>query len=205
MKGLLSWLGRVAAGALTLVLIIVLTPHISNLASYILPEPGAVIHSAAILSRNMQDTARLETMVVTGEGTVGADVNALFIGTVSSVSVSYAYTGSYGIDLSKVQMQVRGSKVTFILPAPEVLGDRAEPIEIYRNGMLDSAVRIDDMQLQELLDGERTRWQQDYLTGAHSQELRDATIRAFEGTIATWMSQSNSRFEYKFVWADAAQ
>ena len=203
MKAILGWLGRVAAGALTLVLIIVLTPYASSLAGHILPTPGTTIHSAAILSQNMQESARLETLVVTGEGTVAADVNALFFGTVSSVSVSYAYTGHYGIDLSQVQMQVRGNRITFILPPPICLSDKAEPIEIYRDGMLDGAVRIDDMGVHELIQGECTRWQQDYLTGEHAQELRDATIRTFDATVARWISQTNGRLEYEFVWADA--
>ena len=201
MKSVLKWLGGVLAGAVTFVLVIVLTPYASSLTEYIFPPPGSSLHSAAILSQQMQNSARLETMVVTGEGTVAADVNALFLGTVSTVTVNYAYSGSYGIDLSQVQMQVRGNKVTFILPPPICLFDHAEPLEIYRNGTMDRAVRPDDMDVMELVKGECTRWQQDYLTGEHAQALRDATITAFEKTIAQWMTGVNGRLTYEFQWA----
>lgn len=203
MKAVLKWLGRIAAGALTLVLVIVLTPYAATLADVILPDiSGAHIRSAAILSQQLEDSARLETMVVTGEGVVSAEVDALIFGTVSSVNASYTYTGSYGVDLSRVQLQLSGSTLTFILPQPEVLSDDITIVDIYRDGILDRAVRIDDTELQALLNAERQRWRDEYLSGEQAQALRDATIRAFEATITQWMSQTNSRLEYRFVWAE---
>lgn len=206
MKGILKWLGRVVGTGIILVLVIVLTPYAAKLADMILPDiSGASVKYAAILSQHMEDSARLETLVVTGEGAVNAEVDALFLGTVSSVNATYAYEGSYGIDLSKVQLTVQGNTIIFLLPAPEVLRDHIELGEVYRSGILDRAVRIEDTELQALLEGEYVKWRDQYLTGENAAELRDATIRALEGTIAQWMSQANGRIDYEFVWADEAE
>ena len=206
MKGILKWLGRVLGTGLILVLVIVLTPYAAKLADRLLPDiSGAAVKQAAILSQRMQDSARLETLVVSGEGAVSAGVDALFLGTVSSVNATYAYSGSYGIDLSKVQLQVQGSKIVFLLPAPELLSDDVAIVDIYRDGILDRAVRIGDKELQALLDAECVKWRDQYLTGENAPELRDASIRVLRSTIAQWMSQANSRLQYEFVWADAAE
>lgn len=206
MKGILRWLGRVVGTGIILVLVIVLTPYAAKLADMILPDiSGASVKYAAILSQHMEDSARLETLIVTGEGAVNAEVDALFLGTVSSVNATYAYQGSYGVDLSKVQLTVQGSKIVLILPAPEVLRDDITIVDIYRDGILDGAIRIGDKELQALLDGERQKWRDQYLTGENAAELRAATIRAMEGTVAQWMSQANSRISFEFVWADEAE
>lgn len=202
MKAILKWF----SGVVAVVLVIVLTPYAARLADLLLPDiSGAQIKHAAILSQQMQDSARLETLVVSGEGAINAEVDALFLGTVSSVNATYAYTGSYGIDLSKVQLTVQGSKIIFRLPAPEVLRDDVTIIDIYRDGILDRAVRIGDKELQSLLDGERQQWRDQYLTGENAAALRDATIRAVQSTVVQWMSQTNSRLQYEFVWADATE
>ena len=202
MKAILKWF----SGVVAVVLVIVLTPYAARLADLLLPDiSGAQIKHAAILSQQMQDSARLETLVVSGEGAINAEVDALLLGTVSSVNATYAYTGSYGIDLSKVQLTVQGSKIIFRLPAPEVLRDDVTIIDIYRDGILDRAVRIGDKELQSLLDGERQQWRDQYLTGENAAALRDATIRAVQSTVVQWMSQTNSRLQYEFVWADATE
>ena len=202
MKAILKWF----SGVVAVVLVIVLTPYAARLADLLLPDiSGTQIKHAAILSQQMQDSARLETLVVSGEGAINAEVDALFLGTVSSVNATYAYEGSYGIDLSKVQLTVQGSKIIFHLPAPEVLRDDVTIIDIYRDGILDRAVRIGDKELQSLLDGERQQWRDQYLTGENAAALRDATIRAVQSTVVQWMSQTNSRLQYEFVWADATE
>lgn len=202
MKSVLKWLGGVLAGAVTFVLIIVLTPYFSSIAEHILPDiSGSHVRNAAILSQQMRESARLETMQVTGEGAISDEVEALFLGTVSTLNATYAYTGSYGVDLSRVQVQIQGSKVIFILPPPEVLVDNIEIIDIYRNGRYDEAVRVDDKGLQALLETERLKWREQYLTGENAAALQQATITAFEKTIAQWMTGVNGRLTCEFQWA----
>lgn len=202
MKSILKWVGRVCGGALSFILVIVLTPYASSLAQFILPDvTGAQVKNAAILSQQMRESARLETMTVEGEGAINAETQAAFLGTVSTLNATYTYHGSYGVDLSKVQVEVRGNKLTFILPQPELIRDDITLGEIYRSGAYDRAVRVDDNGLQSLLDEERTKWRDQYLTGEHAAELQTATITAFEKTIASWMSRINGRLEYDFRWA----
>ncbi len=205
MKAILKWLGGVVAGALTLVLVIVLTPYAGTLADAFLPDiSGAHIQSAAILSQQMQESSRLETLVVTGDGVISAGVDALFLGTVSSVNATYTYSGSYGIDLSRVQLRLQGSTLVFILPQPEVLGDSISLNEIVRDGILDGAVRIDDKELQALLEAEKQKWRDLYLTGDNAAALRTATENALRSTIAAWLTQVNGRVEFSFQWAEPA-
>ena len=203
MKSILKWIGRVVGGALSFILVIVLLPYVANLAQFVLPDvSGVQIKNAAILTQQMRKSARLETLVVEGEGAINAEIQAAFLGTVSTVNAKYTYAGSYGIDLSKVQVQVRGNKLTFILPAPELIRDDVTLGEIYRSGTFDRAIRIDDNELENLKDAERVKWRDTYLTGERADALKQASIEAFQETIATWMSRINGRLEYEFRWAD---
>lgn len=203
MKGILKWLSGVLASAAVLLLVIVLTPYAAGFADVLLPDfSGSQISNAAILSQHLEESSRLETMQVTSEGVISSNINALIIGTVSTVNISYEYTGSYGIDLSKVQLQVRGSKLTFILPEPEVISDNITVLEIYRDGMLDRAVRLDDEDVQELLEKEREKNREQNLTGENAQALRISAEKALRDTVGVWLSQTNSRLEYSFQWAE---
>lgn len=206
MKGALKWLGGIVGSAVTLVLVIVLMPYAGSLADTLLPDvSGLYIRNAAILSQQLEESARLETLVVTGEGVMSASVDALFFGTVSTLNADYTYTGSYGIDLEKVQLSLQGNRIIFTLPLPEVLADNIEFGQVYRDGWLDGAVRLDDKEVQELMTAEKEKWRQQYLTGEHAPELQQACLSAFERTILAWMSQANSRLTYEIRWAQAAE
>lgn len=206
MKRIGKWLGAVAGSSISLVLVIVLLPYISDLAKRFLPDlSGAHIRSAAILSQHLEETARLETLTVTGDGVMTAEVTALFLGTVSSANVSYTYSGSYGIDLQQVQIDVSGNKLTFILPAPEILNDEIVIVDQHRGGWLDGAVRITEAQVQEMLAAEKEKWRAQYLTGEHAAQLQQACVSAFERTILAWMSELDGRVTYEIRWADATE
>lgn len=206
MKRIGKWLGAVAGSSLSLVLVIVLLPYISDLADRFLPDlSGAHIRNAAILSQHLEESARLETLVVTGDGVLTAEVTAMFLGTVSSANVSYAYSGSYGIDLQQVQLDVSGNRLTFILPAPEVLSDEIVIVEQHRGGWLDGAVRVSDEQIQQMLTAEKEKWRAQYLMGEHAAELQQACISAFERTILMWMSEIDSHMTYNIRWASATE
>lgn len=204
MKGILKWLGGIAGTVMTFVLVAVLLPYAATLADYLLPDiSGSHVKNAAILSQHMQESARLETLLVDGEGVISAEREAAFVGTVSSISVTYRYTGSYGIDLKHVQLRISGNQVVFILPQPELLTDSITMDEVYRDGILDGAVRFSDKELQELLEAEKQKFREQYLTGENAQALRDATVAAMDSTIAVWMSGTDSRLAYSYEWAAA--
>lgn len=202
MKSILKWLAGIAGTVITFVLITVLLPYAATLADWILPDiSGSHVKSAAILSQQLQESARLETLLVNGDGVISAEREAAFLGTVSSISVTYRYTGSYGIDLRDVQLRVSGNQLVFVLPQPELLSDSITIDEVYRDGILDGAVRFSDKELQDLLEAEKQKFRDQYLTGENAQALRDASVTAMESTIAVWMSGVNSRLNCSYEWA----
>ena len=202
MKAIVKWIGRILATVISFLLIIQLMPYARTLADYLLPDiSGSHIKTSAILSQQMQEQAFLVTSTVTGEGVLSAERPAAFIGTVSELNVSYSYTGSFGIDLSKVEMRIRGNEVVFILPQPECLSDSSEMLEVHRSGSFDSAVEFSDMELQELREKAEQKCREQYLTGDKAQELRDVSEKVFNDTISAWMSEANSRLTYSYEWA----
>jgi len=202
MKSILKWLAGIAGTVITFVLITVLLPYAATLADWILPDiSGSHVKSAAILSQQLQESARLETLLVNGDGVISAEREAAFVGTVSSISVTYRYTGSYGIDLHDVQLRVSGNQLVFVLPQPELLSDSITMDEVYRDGILDGAVRFSDKELQDLLEAEKQKFRDQYLTGENAQALRDASVTAMESTIAVWLSGVNSRLSCTYEWA----
>ena len=84
------------------------------------------------------------------------------------------------------------------------MGDSVTILESHRDGILDAKVRFSDTELQKLLDVEKQKIRDQYLTGEYAQALREQSIAAFEGSVAKWLSQTNGRFEYVYQWAEPA-
>ena len=105
MKAFMRWLSRIFGSAITIVLVIVLFPHLSRLAAKFMPdESGSAIKASAILSEKLEHSSRLETFRVSADGVLNYDIQAAFIGTVATINASYRYDASFGIDLQKVKM-----------------------------------------------------------------------------------------------------
>ena len=197
MKTLLRWLGKIIGSALTLVLVFVLYPYISNLAERLLPdESGAAIKTSAIISAQLEESARLETLKVSEEGVLHYDIQAAFIGSVADINVKYQYNGSFGIDLRKVQMQISGNEITFQLPAPEIMQDSLTPLSSYRNDFWYPGFSDDDY--TKLLEDERLSRRETHLTGENGEHLREVSQRVFENTIANWIERVNGNVVFRF-------
>ncbi len=198
MKAFLRWLAKVVGSALTIVLVVIMFPYLSRLAAKLMPdESGAAIKASIILSTNLEDSARLETLRVEEEGMLNYDIQAAFIGSVADINVSYQYEGSFGIDLSKVQMEASGSTLTFILPAPELIQDNLTPSEVYKNDFWYPG--FTEMDYEKLLEQERTARRDVYLSGEQTGHLWDSTLAAFQSTIEVWLKdmEGNLSFQYK--------
>lgn len=187
MKRFLHWLGRVIGTAVTLVLVIVLLPYVSKLASAFLPDlSGAAVNATVLLSHRMESSARLETAVIEDESVLNATTNAMFLGQVQSVNIQYVYRASIGIDLKKVQITLRGQTITLTLPPLEVLSDSITPIQVEKD---DFWYPLTEERRQKLLDEElaqcRQRCLEEYLT---SPEAWDSTVSAVESTVSGWLS-----------------
>ncbi len=198
----MRWLGRIVGSALTIVLAVVLLPYASRLAARLLPdESGAAIKVSAVLSSKLENSARLETMKVHEEGVIHYDIQAAILGPVASIDVQYAYDASFGVDLSKVTMQVTGGTIIFLLPEPELLQDSLVPTQTYRDDFWYPG--FSDADHQKLLEDERVKRQAAYLDGENAQALWDATINAFEETIAAWLADVDADLTFAYEKAPA--
>lgn len=197
MKAFFRWLGKILGSVLTIILVIVLFPYVSKLASRLLPdESGAAIKASAILSSKLENSARLETLKVEEDGVLNYDIQAVLIGSVANINVSYVYEASFGIDLNKVVMEPAGNVITFILPQVEVLQDSLTPQEVYRDDYWYPG--FSDTDYEKLLQEERLARREAYLNGDQQELLWNATTSAFEQTISTWLRAVNANLNFQY-------
>lgn len=196
MKRLLRYLARVAATALTIVLIVVLLPYASRWASSILPDlGGAALNTSILLSHQMQESARLETATVEDEGVLNASTNAMFLGTVQNVTIQYMYRASLGIDLRKVEIKVEGSTVTLLLPEIEILSDSLTPVQTVKD---DFWYPLTEERRQKLLQDELDKCRERCLTEyATSDEAWQNTVSALSDTVSAWVSTGGVTIRYE--------
>ena len=197
MRAFVRWLGRIIGSALTIVLVIILFPHLSRLAAKFMPdESGAAIKASAILAEKLEQSSRLETLRVSADGVLNYDIQAAFIGSVANINASYCYDASFGIDLQKVQMQASGNELTFYLPETEVLLDSLTPSEVYRDDFWYPG--FSDQDYENLLENERLLCRERYLSGEYEETLWQASVEAFEKTISPWISNIQSQLVFRY-------
>lgn len=197
MRAFMRWLGRILGSAITIVLVIVLFPHLSRLAAKFMPdESGAAIKASAILAEKLEHSSRLETFRVSADGVLNYDIQAAFIGSVATINASYRYDASFGIDLQKVKMQASGSEITFFLPEIEVLLDSVTPSEVYRDDFWYPG--FSDQDYEKLFEDERLSCQEKYLSGEYREKLWQASIEAFEQTIAPWLNSIHGQLVFHY-------
>lgn len=199
MKSFFRWLGKVIGSALTIILVIVLFPHISKLAARLMPdESGAAIKASAILAQRLESSARLETLKVQEEGVLNYDIQAALIGSVANINASYVYEASFGIDLSKVLLQPSGDQLVFVLPEPELIQDNLTPKEVYRDDFWFPG--FSDSDYEKLKENERVARRDIYLNGEKLEQLKAATIAAFESTIQVWLQDVDAALSFQYEW-----
>ena len=196
MKAFLKWLGRVIGTALCLVLVIVMLPYASRWAAQIIPDlTGAAMTTSATLSRKLAQSARLECIQADREGVLESTVDALLIGTVQSVQIAYDYHASIGIDLSKVEVRVEGSRITLALPEMEVISDSLTPTQIDRK---DFWYPLTDERREKLLQDEREACRAAELEAAKTDEGWAYVIAALENTISGWIGAESPRLTIQY-------
>ena len=196
MKAFLKWLGRVIGTALCLVLVIVMLPYASRWAAQIIPDlTGAAMSTSATLSRKLAQSARLECIQADREGVLESTVDALLIGTVQSVQIAYDYHASIGIDLSKVEVRVEGSRITLALPEMEVISDSLTPTQIDRK---DFWYPLTDERREKLLQDEREACRAAELESAKTDEGWAYVTAALENTISGWIGAESPRLTIQY-------
>ena len=132
----------IIGNALALILAIVLLPYGFQAANKLFPSmSGEIQIQSTVLKQSLENSARLETATVDEEGVLIAETNVIILGTVGKSVITYRYQGSFGIDLRKVNIELSGNDMTFILPPVEVMMDKIEPIDINQNNFF--SYRID--------------------------------------------------------------
>lgn len=198
MTGIFRWFARIIGSVITLLAVIILFPHVSKWATRYFPdEGGAAIKATAILATKLENSARLETLRVEEDGVLTYDIRAAFIGTVSSVHATYKYEASFGIDLTKVTMQVTGNEIHFTLPQPELLRDSLTPAEVYHDDFWYKGFTFEDY--EKLFESERAARRYAYLSGDGKAELWEATVSAFESTIKPWLANLHGTVKLHYL------
>lgn len=197
MKALFRWLARIISSVLTITLVIVLFPHISRLAAKLMPdESGAAIKASAILSEKLSHSSRLETLHIDTDGVLSYDIQAAFVGSVATINAAYQYEASFGIDLQKVKLQASGDEITVFLPETEVLLDSLTPVEVYRNDFWYPG--FSDQDYETLMENERVKCRERYLSAEYEEQLWQANIEAFESTIAPWLTSLQEQLTFHY-------
>lgn len=203
MKRFFRWLVRVISTAVILALVFVLLPYASKFIARLMPdESGAAIKASAILAEKLENSARLETLRVEEEGVLNYEVKPAFLPTVAQISAKYIYEASFGVDLKKVGLQVTGQQITFVIPPHELIQDNLTPTEIYRDDYW--YPWIQDDKYEQIFEEERISRREVYLSGEKQEILWQATVEAFEKTIAPWMQSLDAGLTFSVVQAETA-
>lgn len=207
MKIILRWLAKILATAVILSLIIVLTPHIGKLVGKFLPDvKGESIRVSATLSRKLEDASMLVTKTVTETGVISDEKMMSDTEVAAAVYIDYTYAASFGVDLSKARIDIDGSKIIMHLPEPEMIfTDSIHQDAIERKAVASTWVKHSDEEVQALLDERQVECRNSYLTGDYLVELRAASERAVDKTIAEWIKEINSDITIEYRWPDQAE
>lgn len=198
MKGFFHWLAKVFTSAVVLVLTFVMLPYAAKFVAKVMPdESGAAIKASAVIASKLENSARLETLKVVEEGVLDYEVKPAFLPTVASITAKYQYNASFGIDLSKVTIQLIGNHLSFVLPPFELIQDSITPTEIYRDDYWYPWIK--DAKYEQIFEEERVARRNTYLDGEKQSILWEATVSAFESTIATWLQTVNSQFTFECI------
>lgn len=207
MKTVLRWLAKILATAIILSLIIVLTPHIGKLVGKLLPDiKGESIRVSATLSRKLEDASMLVTKTVTETGVISDEKMMSKTEVAAAVYIDYTYAASFGVDLSKTSIELDGSKIIMHLPEPELIFvDSIHQDAIERKAVANTWVKHTDEEVQALLDERKIECRNVYLSGEYMEELRAASERAVDKTIAEWLKEIDSSITIEYRWAEQAE
>lgn len=204
MRTFFRWVAKIIGNTIAVILVIVLFPYASRIVEKVMPDESATaIKTSMVLAAKLENSSRLETLKVSEDGALHYDIRAAFLGTVGTVDAAYRYEASFGIDLSKVMMNVKGNKILFILPSPEIIQDTLTPSDVYHDDFWYKGFTFDDY--EKLLEDERLERRAVYLSGDKTEMLWDATVAAFEKTIAQWMNGVNGHLVFEYVEASTTE
>jgi len=188
--------GPILSKALTILIVIILLPFANDLRRLIIPDvTGNITTQISIIKQKLESSQRLEVTTVDEEAVLESKTSVIIFGTVGTTTIRYRYTASIGIDLSRVIMSVENNRIIFILPAPEVLNDGIEALEINKNNLFSKAI---EKSVETLLSEQREKCRNQYLTEEKNQKMiKDDAVKAFHDTVCRWLEESGEK-HYEF-------
>ena len=176
---------KIISTALVLALTIAFLPRITRLAGRLWPDPARTERVSGLLSHELTESARPETLQVDDRGVLTATVQAALIGEVQRVTVDYDYHASIGIDLTKAGVSAEGGVLTLTLPPFEILSDSLTPTKIDRK---DFWYPLTEKRRTQLLNQEKTVRAEAALQEAEtSEDLWKRTEETLRGLIDSWI------------------
>ena len=199
MKKTGKWALSVITKTLVIILVILLLPFARQLLSFVLPDAtGEIRLQSAVLQQKLESSKRLEVTTVDETGVLEAETNVIIFGTVGKTTIRYRYTASIGIDLRKVILTEDSDRIIFYLPAPEVLNDGIEPLEISRQDFFSKAI---DKSIEDLMSEQRLKCREQYTDRElYSEQVWNHTVQAFQDTICNWLDSYGERhYLFEFI------
>ena len=181
----LRFLLRIVSTALIISLVLVFLPHLTRLAGRLWPDPARTERVSELLSHELKDSARLETLTVDDQGVLTATVQAALIGEVQRVTIDYDYHASVGVDLTKVRLSPEDGVLTLFLPPFEILSDSLTPTQVDRQ---DFWYPLTEKRRAQLIEEEKTGRAAAILAEAESSDdVWNRTVNTLSELIRSWM------------------
>ena len=190
MKRLLKWALRVLSLALILAAAAALFPYVRGWLGGLLPQ-AKYERTAALLSHEMEKAGELTAVRHTDTGVMTARTNALLIGTVQQVSVSYAYEIGLGFSLADVRLRAEEGSLIAALPEIRMLYDRFEVTDAPQ--VQDFWYRLTEARYQQMINDQAAACRAEYLENpAFREEAWSAACEALEKLFSQWAGESLS-------------
>ena len=181
----LRFLLRIVSTALIISLMLVFLPRLTRLAGRLWPDPARTERVSALLSHELKESARLETLTVDDQGVLTATVQAALIGEVQRVTIDYDYHASVGIDLTKVRLSAEDGVLTLVLPPFEILSDSLTPTYVDRQ---DFWYPLTEKRRAQLIDEEKSSRAAAVLEEVETSDaIWNRTVDTLSGLIRSWI------------------
>lgn len=181
----LRFLLRIVSTALIISLVLVFLPRLTRLAGRLWPDPARTERVSELLSHELKDSARLETLTVDDRGVLTATVQAALIGEVQRVTMDYDYHASVGVDLTKVRLSAEDGILTLYLPPFEILSDSLTPTHVDRQ---DFWYPLTEKRRAQLIEEEKASRADAILAEVgSSDDVWNRTVGTLSGLIRSWL------------------
>ena len=176
---------RIVSTALIISLVLVFLPRLTRLVGRLWPDPARTERVSELLSHELKDSARLETLTVDDQGVLTATVQAALIGEVQRVTMDYDYHASVGVDLTKVRLSAEDGILTLYLPPFEILSDSLTPTHVDRQ---DFWYPLTEKRRAQLIEEEKASRADAILAEViSSDDVWNRTVGTLSGLIRSWM------------------